>query len=721
MNADAIIRQLERGVLAAPPAGISRAQIERFFRDQHASLVTQLKPLVQYIAKRQAAKDEVPPDEWTPAKRTAANLAAMKIAAANESGETLSNADRAALRRYSGWGGLSVKDNLDKMPPQWRVGSASLINEYYTPSRIARDIVRALCPYLEDLKNRDGELIALEPSVGIGRFVDALDRVQCEQDVPAIRWLATELNEVSARLFALLHPDVEFQQGTFEQWVVDHYSRYSSRIGLVLSNPPFGQRYYKKIDQDEEYNETRADAYFLRRGLDMLKPGGIGVFMVPSGVLSGRGDTRDVREKLLRHNHLMGAFRLPMKAVPGALLIIDIQFWRARDGVLTNVDSADEYILEGRYFEEHKDHVLGKEVGSPTDTGRGRFSYKVEGTYEKLPRLIERPMCSACELRPRALREAPRKSRVSAVRERASTEGLNPALASAVELGMRVLEYLREKSAGTERGVLLHAALNQALLDFQSSQLVSKHKGNTNPWQWIELRQLADGGNAGAQGYLQAFTKAGALVYALTSEPTVVAKWPGDPDDIVAQADTVYKSRRELTINELASFHESVGGRLERTTMFERLHAADWCFDNQDEQTLVPLKDYITGDLWPRHDLAARLAKTSAQWMLQFERLRGALKLATWTDIAEDASPTQGWVPIDLLSEWMSETQNEKYGAIELVYREGLYQFKNVQYADTDYDANISWQAVLVLGWLNHDNVLFAPGAMPPRINRDLK
>ena len=70
MNADAIIRQLERGVLAAPPAGISRAQIERFFRDQHASLVTQLKPLVQYIAKRQAAKDEVPPDEWTPAKRT---------------------------------------------------------------------------------------------------------------------------------------------------------------------------------------------------------------------------------------------------------------------------------------------------------------------------------------------------------------------------------------------------------------------------------------------------------------------------------------------------------------------------------------------------------------------------------------------------------------------------------------------------------------------------
>ncbi|MCA9720723.1 MAG: hypothetical protein KC468_39035, partial [Myxococcales bacterium] len=65
---------------------------------------------------------------------------------------------------------------------------------------------------------------------------------------------------------------------------------------------------------------------------------------------------------------------------------------------------------------------------------------------------------------------------------------------------MRVLEYLREKSAGTERGVLLHAALNQALLDFQSSQLVSKHKGNTNPWQWIELRQLADGGNAGAQG-----------------------------------------------------------------------------------------------------------------------------------------------------------------------------------------------------------------------------
>jgi 23S rRNA G2069 N7-methylase RlmK/C1962 C5-methylase RlmI len=52
-------------------------------------------------------------------------------------------------------------------------------------------------------------------------------------------------------------------------------------------------------DPDEFYKEKRAYAYFMRRALDLLVPGGIGVFLVPAGFLSGNLN-RGLREKLLR-------------------------------------------------------------------------------------------------------------------------------------------------------------------------------------------------------------------------------------------------------------------------------------------------------------------------------------------------------------------------------------------------------------------------------------
>jgi hypothetical protein len=50
--------------------------------------------------------------------------------------------------------------------------------------------------------------------------------------------------------------------------------------------------------------------------LDLLVPGGIGVFLVPAGFMSGN-TTRAAREKLLRRHHLLGAFRLPSHDVKG--------------------------------------------------------------------------------------------------------------------------------------------------------------------------------------------------------------------------------------------------------------------------------------------------------------------------------------------------------------------------------------------------------------------
>jgi 23S rRNA G2445 N2-methylase RlmL len=86
----------------------------------------------------------------------------------------------------------------------------------------------------------------------------------------------------------------------FERWVREEGPRFRGTIGLIVSNPPYGERgVMAREDPDDFYKEKRAYAYFMRRALDLLVPGGVGVFLVPAGFLSGNMG-RGLREKLLR-------------------------------------------------------------------------------------------------------------------------------------------------------------------------------------------------------------------------------------------------------------------------------------------------------------------------------------------------------------------------------------------------------------------------------------
>jgi hypothetical protein len=54
-------------------------------------------------------------------------------------------------------------------------------------------------------------------------------------------------------------------------------------------------------------------------------------------------------------------------------------------------------------------------------------------------------------------------------------------------------------------------------------------------------------------------------------------------------------------------------------------------------------------------------------------RLEGAMNLAVFEDI-RDISPRQGWVPPALVSAWLSDTLNRRYGAVTLVREGGTIQ-----------------------------------------------
>ena len=155
-----------------------------------------------------------------------------------------------------------------------------------------------------------------------------------------------------------LRSDLAVYNGPFEPWVREHGPEYRGRMGLVLANPPYGARGVSVTeDPDREYREKAAYAYFLRRGLDLLAPNGLGVYLVPGGFLTGRGTASvALRENVLRRLHLSAAFRLPSRLFPGAELVTDLLFFRARGGALPAVDPSDQAVLDGHYFREFPDH-----------------------------------------------------------------------------------------------------------------------------------------------------------------------------------------------------------------------------------------------------------------------------------------------------------------------------------------------------------------------------
>ena len=301
-------------------------------------------------------------ERWSAGKRTGANLTAMNIAARllAEERRPTSN-ERYALALYSGWGGLSIEGVADKFPAGFPVPEKrGLIHEYYTPGGIAGAVGEAILPLLPGLPRHEDRVAVLEPSAGIGRFIRGLG-TRKELDWHAVEWSA-----LSATMLAALYPDIDVFHGPFERWVREQGKDWRGRFGLVLSNPPYGARGSAITeDSDRSFRERKAYAYFLRRGLDMLAPNGLAVFLVPYGFLSGQTDElRALRESILRVAHLSAAYRLPSGIFPGANLVTDLLFFRGRGGTLAEVDETDQGILAGQYFRAFPEHVLGREVGA---------------------------------------------------------------------------------------------------------------------------------------------------------------------------------------------------------------------------------------------------------------------------------------------------------------------------------------------------------------------
>ena len=123
MHALDLLVRLHDAVRTRPPGRVAPAEIDAFVHRHRAVLLALIEDRLH----------DREPDLWTPSKRTKANLAAMDVLAR---GVTFAE-DRRTLSRYSGWGGLSLRPSVRaKFPSGVPVpDKASLVHEYYTPSR----------------------------------------------------------------------------------------------------------------------------------------------------------------------------------------------------------------------------------------------------------------------------------------------------------------------------------------------------------------------------------------------------------------------------------------------------------------------------------------------------------------------------------------------------------------------------------------------------------
>lgn len=245
--------------------------------------------------------------------------------------------DKALLSQYEGGGGLNEGGQSTK----------AVLTEFYTP----RDLISKVWE-LVDKYNPNQKKKVLEPSSGIGRFAEGRNE----------DFTLCELDETSARIAGILHPDSEVKQGAFQKLFMQNnaVTGYKGELyDVAIGNPPYGayNDLYKGMGEGKHH--TRYEEYFIDRSLDTLKDGGILAFVVPSSFL--RGKNGKGKEAIAKKGKLLEAWRLPKGTFSSTDVGTDIIVIQKGKG-----DIAD--YCDNKYFADNESHVIGHET-----EGKDRF------------------------------------------------------------------------------------------------------------------------------------------------------------------------------------------------------------------------------------------------------------------------------------------------------------------------------------------------------------
>lgn len=259
------------------------------------------------------------------------NVAAIKILKALEAeGRVATAEERKALAKYVGWGAMKGPFDPDNKqwakqheelkalltPEEFRAARKSTLDAHYT-SPVA---VGAMFEAMQRLGFNGGRV--LEPSVGSGNFFGLMPREMRN----ASTLHGVELDSLTSRLVAALYPKAKIAKATgFEDFDIP-----SEYFDLVIGNPPFGSQ--PLVDKERSpYSGFSIHNYFLAKGIDKLRPGGIMQVIVSHNFLDAQDDR--ARKWIGERANLISAVRLPntaFKENAGTDVVTDILIFQKR-------------------------------------------------------------------------------------------------------------------------------------------------------------------------------------------------------------------------------------------------------------------------------------------------------------------------------------------------------------------------------------------------------
>lgn len=331
------------------------------------------------------------------------NVEAIRLLKTLENeGRVATPEERKVLAKYVGWGAL--KGPFDPENKQWSKQHAELKEllsdaEFKAARRSTLDahytspvVVKAMYGALQRMGFNGGRV--LEPSVGIGNFFGLMPR-NLRQNTSLF---GVELDSLTARMVSALYPESKIAKATgFEDYEVP-----GEFFDAVIGNPPFGNQ--PLVDKDRTaYSGFSIHNYFLAKGIDKLRPGGVMAVVVSHNFLDAQ-DNR-ARKWIAERASLVGAVRLPNTAFQenaGTSVVTDILVFQKNgtDDMVTAADAGNwtnvvdqkninpktnEEVTHkvNEFFAKNPNMVLGKPSAAGTMYSGNEYTVEDTGNLEE--------------------------------------------------------------------------------------------------------------------------------------------------------------------------------------------------------------------------------------------------------------------------------------------------------------------------------------------------
>lgn len=306
------------------------------------------------------------------------------------------------LVRDARWKPLA--ERIEALPREWQ---QSILQSSQYAHYTSEGIIRSVWSALDRMGFKGGNVF--EPGMGIGSFAMLMPN-----DVRAqSRYTGIEFDAPTALIAGLLSPQQNMIHGDFIQRKFP-----KNFFDVNVGNPPFSQT---KIYGDPEYAKKgfMLHDFFFAKGIDLVRPGGIQVFVTSKGTMDKQSDK--ARKYLSERADLLGAIRLPSTAFEGnagTSVVTDVIFLKKRApgeapgghpwSKVATVETPDGPVVVNEYFAANPHMVLGQQriSGNVDDEGRRINSNGMGGekytvvSYDKTPAELDAKFAAAVQKLP---------------------------------------------------------------------------------------------------------------------------------------------------------------------------------------------------------------------------------------------------------------------------------------------------------------------------------